>query len=456
MMLQYKLITLLLISCFAVSCTNLPAQNSISGKIENYPSSSLKLQRYFMDKAITQDSLVTNQNGSFIFNMEGQISGQYRILLNNMKFVDLIYDHEDIRITTGVGNIDLDLKIESSTINRDYKDYLNRREEAYLKLEMLTPMLEYYPKEDTFYLQIRKKFEDEQIALKAYSRDLIARNNGNFLARYINADQKPILDADLGLIEQKVFLQQHALDFVDFDDTTLLHSNLFTGKVMDYLGLFQNNQLNKQQLEREYIRAVDHILSRAMFNEVVFQHIMEFLVNGFEHFYFTEVVTYIAENFELSESCQNLERKNELQEKLQAYQRLAIGKSAPDIQMKDLKGEQLQLSKIKAENTLVIFWASWCPHCKEILPELSDFYNSIDKKDLEIVAISLDKKAEELQQYLDENECSFINACDYQGWDTPAAIDYHIYSTPTLFLLDKDKTIIGRPETVNQVVEGMK
>ncbi|MBI9036267.1 MAG: redoxin domain-containing protein [Bacteroidales bacterium] len=459
MMLQYRfisIISLIVLSFQMYSCSRVQAQPGVSGKISSYDQRPLKLQRYFLDKAITVDSTQTDQNGGFHFEMKDQTAGQYRILLTNSQAIEFIFDHQDIEFTTDAQDPNENLQIVKSEIFRDYNNYLNQRDQASVKLEMLTPMLEYFPKEDTFYLQIRKKFLDEQMALIDYRKKLIAKNKGNFLARYMASDQRVILNADLGLSGQRAFLQQHALDFVDFDDTTLLNSNLFNGKVMDYLGLYQNNQLDKPQLEREYIRAVDHVLSRAMFNDVVFQHIMEFLVNGFEHFYFTEVVTYIAENFELSESCQNLERKNELQEKLQAYQRLAIGKAAPEIIMKDVKGNELQLSKIKAENTLVIFWASWCPHCKEILPELSEFYNSIDKKDLEIVAISLDKKPEELQEYLNQNKSSLVHACDYKGWDTPAAIDYHIYSTPTLLLLDKNKNIIGRPENVSQVIEAMR
>ena len=39
---------------------------------------------------------------------------------------------------------------------------------------------------------------------------------------------------------------------------------------------------------------------------------------------------------------------------------------------------------------------------------------------------------------------------NYQKWDTQAVKDYHVFSTPTLYLLDQNRKILLRPTSVEQ------
>ena len=45
----------------------------------------------------------------------------------------------------------------------------------------------------------------------------------------------------------------------------------------------------------------------------------------------------------------------------------------------------------------------------------------------------------------------FYSACDYKNWDTLAAKDYCVSSSPTIFLLDSNNKIILRPPTVTSL-----
>ncbi len=42
----------------------------------------------------------------------------------------------------------------------------------------------------------------------------------------------------------------------------------------------------------------------------------------------------------------------------------------------------------------------------------------------------------------------FYSACDYKKWETQAAKDYFVSTSPTIFLLDSNNKIILRPPTV--------
>jgi len=94
----------------------------------------------------------------------------------------------------------------------------------------------------------------------------------------------------------------------------------------------------------------------------------------------------------------NTERKAELENKMELIKKLAIGQPAPDFEVNDLNGNQVKLSNISAKKTILFFWASWCPHCENMLPELLKMHDAEHTGNIQIVAISIDESDEELKK----------------------------------------------------------
>ena len=72
-------------------------------------------------------------------------------------------------------------------------------------------------------------------------------------------------------------------------------------------------------------------------------------------------------------------------------------------------------------------------------------------KNIEVVAISLDTSRVDWLNFVRDNALNILNISDQKGWDGKAAGDYFIYATPTMFLLDSNKKIIGKPTTFEEL-----
>jgi thiol-disulfide isomerase/thioredoxin len=48
--------------------------------------------------------------------------------------------------------------------------------------------------------------------------------------------------------------------------------------------------------------------------------------------------------------------------------------SFPQFTLNNLEGDRVSLDNFNGKAKLIIFWATWCPHCKLVMPVLDEMY----------------------------------------------------------------------------------
>ena len=381
------------------------------------------------------DSIPEFNNNTFQFKLNNNHPGFYRLTFNNKKWVDFIYDNENVKIETDVDNISNDIKISESESNKIYYDFIKLNKDYKTKTELLQLILARYPKDDNYFQTSREKLIRVQEEYLYFVNVTAGANPNSFIARYIKSSQLPVIGPEIEVDKQLAYLKTHALDNINFNDDELVYSDVFTNRTIEYLSYYRNPQLPLGLLEKEFESAIDSILSKAKVNDIVYKHIVEYLLDGFKKFGFDNVINYIVDNYVIKdEICLDEKLSNTLERRINQNKYFKIGNVAPDFSLYDLSGSEIKLSKINSEKSLIIFYASWCPHCKILLPQIFELYKKQDVKNIEVVAISIDTLKSEWQNFVNINNLTWINVSDLNGWNGNAALDYYLYATPTMFL----------------------
>jgi len=437
-----------LLLAFLFSYISGSAQNSLDGTIHGLGKSKVYLLGVYGERTRLCDSTFSDSLGKIHFNLAlNTIPGLYRVGWGKTGLVNLILNRENVKFETRAGFPEDSLKIISSKENEIFHTFTGMAKMNQSKLELLMPVVDFYPVRDVLYNKVAAEFEAIQKVQHAFLDSMVQKHPDSYAVRMEEVLQTPYIPASLSTNVRMEYLKQHYWDHVNFNDTALLRSNVFADKIISYLAIYQNNQLKQKQLEAEFIKAVTVALGAASVCPETYKFMLDYLVGGFDKYHFDDVITYIADNFQDPFSCEDAARKSALQKKLDNFKKLSVGKIAPSIEVPDMKGVKVNLLSIKSEFTLLVFWSSQCPHCTDMMPKLKTWYDKQKPKKLEVLAVSLDTNKNDWVSFVKKEKLNWINVSELKGYLGKAEDEFNVYATPTMYLLDHEKKIIAKPIT---------
>jgi thiol-disulfide isomerase/thioredoxin len=109
--------------------------------------------------------------------------------------------------------------------------------------------------------------------------------------------------------------------------------------------------------------------------------------------------------------------------------------TSPNWTLTDITGQTHNFpTSQKGKTTIILFWATWCPFCKRLMPHLqSVIYQYGEKLNLQVFALNINED-EDPEEYLNENGYDFLL---FKEAEKVAEI-YQIRGTPGLLVFDKN------------------
>lgn len=118
----------------------------------------------------------------------------------------------------------------------------------------------------------------------------------------------------------------------------------------------------------------------------------------------------------------------------------SIGDKAMDFTLKDLNGADVNLSGVIKDNkaALLVFWATWCPHCRNEIPELKQLNAAYGDKGLKILAIDIGESAKKVQSFAQQEGIDYTILLDSEN---AVANQYGVTGIPSNILVDDNGII---------------
>ena len=449
---------------FAIGQSNL-----LDIKIKNQPQTQIMLGKVSGDKFTATDSAIA-VNGFVQFRFPNNSpTGLYRLILGKTRVaeimneppqqLDFIFNHENLVFETDFKAPDDSLKVIQSEENRVWFVFKKHEKEYKSQIRELEMEVNYF-QTSAKPIEAAKRIVEYNRPQKEHD-ELINKTIENhpnlFAAKLIKMYREPFLDGTLSEQQRKDIFKTEFFTQLDFTDEALINTSIYTEKAFQYLMAYAQKGLTREQQEQEFVKAVEIILeaihpmtqSHRMNNSPAYEFILDYLVRGFEKMNLENVLKSIAGKYE-GTTCQT-DEKTTLERRLAFLKYMTVGAAVSDFTLNDVNGDPVTLSQIKKGKILLVFWASWCPHCNEMIPQIKNWQKQQNQQDLEIVAISLDSSETEWKNKVRELDIeSWYNLSDLKEWDGEVAVKYNIYATPTLIIIGKDGKIISLPVNLDE------
>lgn len=111
---------------------------------------------------------------------------------------------------------------------------------------------------------------------------------------------------------------------------------------------------------------------------------------------------------------------------------------APDFALQDLSGKNVRLSDLKGKVVLVEFWATWCPPCREAIPEMEKLHKAYRDKGLVVLGISVDSSGADMVRSFAREQG--ITYSVLQG-NNEVADQYQVRVIPVTYLVNREGLI---------------
>ena len=465
-----KFILIIALSCIVtISFSQNKTKYEIKLKINGVKDTVIYLGHHFGSKQYVVDTAKVDSKGNAVFSKDRKLDrGIYLIVLpsrGNTYFEILVgKDSEKFSIETDTADF-LTRKVKGSEENIVFYEYQKKMREMSETITDLNQKFSQAQKNNEDLTDIRKKMQEWTEEREQYMKNLIDKHPNYFFSTVLKSMIDPkipeapknengeVIDPSFGYH----YYKQHYWDNVDFSENGLLRTPIFEGKLNYFMEKVIFPAPDSLMIEcNKIIRKAYDDGDTLMFKYTCSRLLTMYdtsKIMGYD-----AVMVAIAEEWYLSGKAfwADTTLLHKMKERVDKITPTKIGSVAYNLQkMQSFDEKYYSLHNIPAEYFIIIFYEPSCGHCKKEIPKLrQEYLDTLKAMGTKIFAVYTQYDKEEWLKFIEEKEIAIDGW--YNVWDGPYPHSrfrdfYDIYSTPTIFILDKDKKIIGKRLGVEQI-----
>ncbi len=419
----------------------------------------LLLASYYGDKIRLVDTARSKTPGDFLFKGDKRLPGGVYMTVSPKKvklFEFLINKKQHFTLTTDTANMALHIAAEGSPENKIFFDYLKRSDRIYQQILSLKKELKKTTKGNPEFQQIKQQISALQKQNRTIREQVIQKHPDTFVAKLFrgmdevqppkNSDNKEPLFA-------LHYLQKHYWDHFDLSDPRLLRSPAYNEMIKRYfqhLVPMQPDSVDK---------AIDRVIALARPSKECVSYLVWYFTVEYQnpkYMGFDKVFVHMVDHYFAKEPIANTSASvlKLLKKRADKIRPLLLGQPAPELILQDTTGRFISFYDVKSKYTLLFFWDYKCHICKRQLAELVPLYPKLKKQfGLEVYGICINPDLKAWKAAVKSRQLPGIQVNGTRTLKGDFTKLYDIHGTPQLFLLDKEKHIIAKQFSVNQLLK---
>ncbi|MBI1288788.1 MAG: redoxin domain-containing protein [Flavobacteriales bacterium] len=419
--------------------------------------SVIRVSKYLGDMEIPLDSMRYRGEAEVTFNYDSRYTdGVYAVGISTLEtFQFVLVGQEPITAHIYESGRGMAFKADMSKENDAFNVMLNLADTYSMSMDTLSMTMnrlsDFDPKHDAITDLMTDHYHR---TAEAYNHSLDLLNN--LFPKSYTAEVLVPLDK-IPLRSQKpewqkeydndpAFNHVHYFDMIPFDDERIITNPFLSNKILEYLYSYT------ERSEQGVKDAIDKLLNMPNMNPKVQAFVIDLLIDFFTDKGAAEYVDHISRNY--LGSC-DLPLSQETLDKISQTVKFKEGDVVSSITLKNQTGHNVPLTALTGDLNVLVFWASWCPHCIREIPKLKALYDELPGK-LGVYAVSLDTSKTDWVNTINQNNLRWLNVIDTDGWDSKYVKEFGVTSTPTLILLDRELRWIGRASSFDGLYELVK
>ena len=448
--------------------------HTINGEIIGLKDSTVMLAYYFGGKQYATDTAEV-LNGKFSFKGKKELQGgMYLVVLSNQQYFDIIVSEQHFSFSTKLTDLIGEMTFKNSKENPPFYKYLNFITQMQKEVTPIRQQLETAGAAAKKALQEKATTIDSKV--KKFRSDFLKNNTDKFFSKIVTATTEIVIPESpldsTGNPDKTFpyrFYKKHFWDNVDFSDARMLRTPIFFNKMDQYL-----DKLTAKHPDSINVSA-DVLVNLSKANGDIFQYVVSYITSTYERskiMGMDAVFVHMVETYYITKQCDWVDSTQlvKISDRAQKIAPNLIGRKASEFLdfygrpfMKDTLGALHTLQELEADYTLLVFYGPTCGHCKKEIPKIKHALDSLVETGINIkpfsVATEFDKA--EWKKFINAQKIGdWINVADInhdEDGNPVASSDwrdkYDIYSTPVIYLLDKEKKIIAKRISYKQIAE---
>ncbi len=454
--------------CLSIAITSSAQGYKVTLQTPNYTDGLAYLTYYYGKNINVEDSAVVNSKGVTVFQKNEKLEpGVYSIVFpgKNKLFDFLVGTEQIINITADTTNLVNKTTVTGSSENKLFQQYQKFVAEkgTGLQKEMEAFKTSKTKSDSTLH---ENNYNERNKELVVYRNNIIEQHPESMLAALLKSmkepsvqNTKPVTREDS--LSNYAYYKKHYWDGIDFTDARIIRTPFFVPKVERFFREVVSPAPDS------IIKESDYLLLRARTSPDMYKFLLNWLTDEYispKYMGQDAVFVHLFEKYHSKGVSSWLNEKQMTAISNRAYMLMSnlIGEQAANLEMADTAGVSKPLYNVQAAYTIVCFWDPTCGHCQKEVPRLDSFYQAKWKNE-GVKMYGVLSETKEKNKWID-----FINKNNLQSWINVYQTDeqkkesddakkpsykqlYDVTQTPTLYLLDKDKRIVAKKLTIEQM-----